>query len=474
MDELLEAQDLQVFDENQREVLLKILKKLESTVDKRVEQALQDRGQDVEFTETDKEVASFYAKDKARLKKALDIWKSNGRIPGTNNILEWNDFVDLDKKFTMEARDSFSSDYPLLIPRVVSEVVKEAIEPNIVLTPLFQRINYQYGVQLTFPAVGALAAADIPEGGEYPERSLEWAGQVVATIGKSGIAVKVTEEMRRYALYDVMSLHLRAAGRALIRHKEQKVADQIITNSGDTNTLFDNTSASYRSTTGRNAGGGLNGTLTLNDLIYAYATMVNRGFMPNTLIMNPFAWQIFQEEGLARIFGFLNGGSMWNAMQGQPGNAPQWSNGNFGNGLLQNTTVTSPENVATTYTNVPTIFPYPFRIVISPFMPFYATSNTTDLVLCDSSELGILVVDEEVMTEEWDDPARDITKVKLRERYGLGSMNEGKGSGILKGVALARNYDFGNNISVNFSGEGLSGSLVLADTGNNAVLTTNS
>jgi FtsZ-binding cell division protein ZapB len=405
------------------------------------------------------------AKDRQKLEKAIKLWKNNGLIDGYDGRIEYEDFVKLDKSHTKEMRDAFSTDHPLLIPRVVSEIAKEAIEPNIVLTPMLQRINYTYGTQLTFPAWGAMAAGDVAEGAEYPEKSLDFAGQVVATIGKSGIAVKFSEEMIRYSLYDVMSAHLRAAGRAMVRWKEQKVATMILANAGSTNTLIDNTSASYPSSTGRNGSGQYNGTITLNDFFRAYATMINRGFVPDTLIMNPFAWQIFADEGLQRLFGFQNGLPMWNMRQGNVGNAPQWGNGSSMNGLLQNTTVTSPQNVATTYTNMPGIFPYAFRIVVSPYMPYDSVQNVTDMILCDSSQLGVLVVDEEVTTEEWNDPARDIMKIKFRERYGLGSVNNGQGSGLIKGINLAKNFDFGNNISVNFTTGDFAGNPLSGDSG---------
>jgi HK97 family phage major capsid protein len=435
--------DLSCFDsEEQKDVVLSIVKSLQD-----VQEDVTDELRDVPAGER-----SLLAKDSRKLEKLTEVWKNNGRIDGLRERMSFDEMVNHDKKwrsdFISEAQDAgfTSTDHPLLINRVVSEVVKEAIEPNIVLTPLLQRINYTHGTQLTFPAVGAITAADIPEGGEYPERSLEFAGQVVATIGKSGVAVKMTDEMIRYSMFDVMSMHLRAAGRAMIRWKEQKVSDLITDNSGGANTLFDNTSTAYSSTTGRAADGAYNGTLTLDDLFKAYATMTNRGFTPNTIIMNPFAWEIFAQEAISKAFGWANGMAMWQTAQGGLGAAPQWSNGGFGNGLLQNTTVTSPQQVATTMTNVPNIFPVPFNIIVSPFMPVNTTSNRTDLIICDRAELGVLVVDEEIVTEEWDDPARDIRKVKLRERYGLGSVNNGEGSGLVKGVSINRGYDFANGL----------------------------
>lgn len=463
----LSAEELEVFDAEQREIVLKLQDGFKGAVDditddvtRKVKEQL---GTDAEIVEMDDRQRA-HAKDAKKVQKMKSLWNNNGVIPGREERVSYEDLVQLDRKYGGElaASDNFSTDHPLLIPRVIGEVVKEAIEPNIVLTGLLQRINYQHGTQLTFPAVGAITASDIQEGGEYPERSLEFAGQVVATIGKSGVAVKMTEEMIRYSLYDVMSMHLRAAGRALIRWKEEKVSTLITDNAGGANTLYDNTVVTYTSTTGRDASGSYNGTLALDDLHRAYATMVGRGFTPNTLIMNPFGWQIFADDALMRAFGFQNGGQMWQALQGSPGNAPGWSSNGFGNGLLQNTTVDDPQQLATTLTNVPSVFPYPFRIIVSPYMPYNSTINTTDMVLCDVSELGVLVVDEEVQVDSWSDPSKDIHKVKMRERYGLGSMNEGKGSGLLKGVSLNKSFDFGHNLQSTIPVTGL-GNLLTGD-----------
>lgn len=434
------------FDTDQKEVVLQLVKQNMTHVTDADSPAN-------EFSDVTDRQYNLMKRDDDKVKKLTKIWKNNGEVDGLKERLTLEEMFSHDRQwhseYQNEARDAgfTSTDHPLLINRVVSEVVKEAIEPQIVLTNLLQRISFSHGTQLTFPAMGAIAAADIPEGGEYPERSLEFAGQTVATIGKSGLAVKMTDEMIRYSLFDVMSMHLRAAGRALIRHKEQKVSDMMIDTAGGANTLFDNSSTSFLSTTGRDAGGSYNGTMTLDDIFKAYSIMANRGFTPNALIMNPFAWEIFADEGIARALGFQNGIAVWQAVQGSLGNAPQWSNGNFGNGLLQNTQVSQPQNVAGTFTNVPSVFPIPFNIIVSPFMPINTTTNRTDLIMCDISELGVLVVDEEVVTEEWDDPARDIRKVKLRERYAVAAINNGAATGVFKDISLSRSFDFARKLA---------------------------
>ena len=46
---------------------------------------------------------------------------------------------------------------------------------------------------------------------------------------------------------------------------------------------------------------------------------------------------------------------------------------------------------------------------------------------------------EDIMTEEWNDPKVDIMKIKMRERYGIGILNEGKAIATLKNVHVVPN-----------------------------------
>lgn len=437
---------LDAFTTEQQAALVKLI---DAKATEKAEKALSDaavNADDLNLTDNQK----VWKKDRSRLQKMDQIWRNNGILPGTDEKVSLEDLLKKDGEITLKMRDNFSTDHPLIIPRVVSNIAREAIEPNLVVTPLLSRINFSAGTRIVFPAWGAIHAADIPEGGEYPERSMELAGQVEAIIGKSGVAIKISEEMRRYSQYDVMSMHIRAAGKALARHKERKAVDLITADYG--NTIFDNASSSYKSTTGRDAEGNYNGTMTQDDLFYAYSAMVARGYTPNTLIMHPFAWPIFAQEGIARAFGFMNGIApyMLQLPQGSPGRALQWGQG----GLNNSTYVSDPQNLATTFTNVPSMFPGSFRVVVTPYMPFTASTNLTDIILCDSSALGILVVDEEVTTDQWDDPARDIMKIKFRERYAVAVLEEGKAIGLMKNIKIGKSFDFSNNIAYTLTGLG--------------------
>jgi hypothetical protein len=377
----------------------------------------------------------------AKLQEKYDnvakIWAHNGFESPEDQY----DATKKDQKIGFkELCDALSTpDASILIGKVVSNIVKEAIEPLLVGTSLLHTIRFSAGQQITFPAAGAFTAEDIPEGGEYPERKLEVAGTVTAFIGKSGVKVRITDEMLRYSQYDVMSMHIRAAGRALARHKETKIFN-MINNEGTV--VFDN-NVGNKQTSGRASDGTGNGTITLDDLLVMYSKVVSAGFVPNALLMSPLGWLLFSRDPILRAFGFANGGPMFGPMQGQPGLARSWYQGGVNVGP-----VASAPYAATTYSNVPNMFPSPLRVIVSPFLSYTSgtvglsgTAAKTNIIMADTNELGIIVIDEDVTNEEWDDPNRDIRTIKFRERYGLGILNEGKAIAVAKNISITKAYD---------------------------------
>jgi len=333
----------------------------------------------------------------------------------------------------------------LFFPKLISTVVKEAAEPLIVLTNFFKRINY-HGSQIQYPALSnTMAPEDMGPTEEYPETDLSSAGIVTAKVGKVGMAFKLSEDVTRYSAFDLANLYYRAAGRAMVRFKEQKAADLM---AAEGTVGFDNTGGTsvHGYTTGRGSDGYYNGTLTLDDLFVAYADHVNMGFLPNTLFMNAMGWLIFARNPELRAFGFANGGPIFQPLQGQPGQRPTFATGGVNLGPSAGTPLSSgnpqlnPQ--ASTYTNVPSLFPAPMRIVVSPFIRFDATNQRTDVIMADANEIGALVQDEELYSESWNDPMRDITYTKLRERYGFALDNQGEGLYQIKNLKLVRGWDW--------------------------------
>src|SRR3954471_20026017 len=99
----------EVFDTDQAEVIVNLTKEVES---------LRAEKDSHELIDT-KNINKAVAKDQQKLKKAVALWKNNGRIPGLAERIDYQEFAKIDKAHTKEMRDSFSNDHPLLIPRVL-------------------------------------------------------------------------------------------------------------------------------------------------------------------------------------------------------------------------------------------------------------------------------------------------------------------------------------------------------------------
>ena len=366
------------------------------------------------------------------------VWRNNGQmLDGDNTRVEMKDAISVPNA-------------AMFLPKVVSNIVKEAAEPLLVGTSLLQRIEYHAGQTITFPAVGALVAADIAEGQEYPERQLQMGGATVtATIGKSGVAVKVTDEMVKYSQYDVIGMHLRAAGRALARHKEQKIFNYI--NSMGV-VCFDNATPAnslFGVTHGRGLDGSANGSVVMDDIFDAFGQIIAQGWMPDTLLMHPLTWIMWIKDPVLRAFALAAGGGTYFASwKGNPQGRAPWDNSSQGGlGVAAGQNIDPSSDPLTAYSQninsapvLPSYFPIPFRIIVSPFVPYNPVTKTTDIMIFDSANLGALIVDEDAMTEEFDDPARDIRKIKIRERYAIAILNEGQAIGTLKNVYVKPNH----------------------------------
>jgi len=351
-----------------------------------------------------------------------------------DNILKFKDLVDF-----LEPTHA-----NILFPKMITSIVREAVEPVMNLTNLFRRINYS-GETIEYPALSSsMAPEEIGIAQNYPEGTISAAGITTAKIAKVGLAFRVSEEVLRYSAYDILSIYYRHAARAMGRYKEQKAADLL---SNELAIAFDNVTPGNGTLTpgyssGRDSSANLNGTLTLDDLYVVYAALINMGFMPRTLLMNALGWLIFARSPELRAFGFANGGPMWQTHQGEPGQGARF--GPLGPTGAMPLSSGNPQlnPQATTYTAPPTIFPVPFQIVVSPFIKFNASLQRTDVLVVDPDELGIYVVDQELTSDSWDDPSRDVQMVKLKERYNFALDNEGLAGFQIKNLRTSRGYDW--------------------------------
>lgn len=347
--------------------------------------------------------------------------------------------------------DMYSTpDAPWMMPKVMSEQALEAIEPQLLMTGLLKRIQYTMGQSIILPMTSAMSSTnlDMAEGDEYPETKLASGGmsQMIANIGKVGLAVKITEEMIRYSQVDVIGIHIKAAGKLLARHKEVKAANMIAKQGV---CYFDNLTPAQSVlgvTTGRDRAGAANGSLTAENMLDLEGHFIAKGFMPNTMILHPLFYTMFQKDPIMRDMFFKGGATAYfQSYRGSANGGNPWSKTPkmTGPGTQQKIDPTTATGLRNRDIDSAPIFPsywgVDMQVIVTPWAPYNPLRKRGDIIVCDREELGVLLVDEDLTTEEWKDPAHDILKIKFRERYCFGIMNEGQSVAVLRNVVNTEN-----------------------------------
>lgn len=310
--------------------------------------------------------------------------------------------------------EAFSSpDAPILFPRVINRTLREAAEPQLLITPLLSTVRLGQGRSLEFPAVNAIQASEIPEGQEYPEQALAFAKQIEGKVSKKGVKVAFTEEVIADSLWDIVGLHVRAAGRAMARLKEQIALSRF---KNASTIVFDNSGATagVGSTVGRDINGAFNNSVTWDDILDMSAVLIAEHHVPTDFIMHPLMWAVFLKD-----FVFHQGGAnvsqAWGYKIGDP-----------------------PANLNNTA-------PFGLNVLVSPFVSFTAKSGATpaqsDIFVIDRNEVGVLLIKDDMSTDEFNDPTRDIRSLKMKERYDIIMLGDGEGITVAKNVSLVRNYE---------------------------------
>jgi hypothetical protein len=357
------------------------------------------------------------------------------------------------------------------VPATIETVVREAVEPNLfIVDRLFTKVSFERGTRIQIGALGALEAARVGANGEYQERTLDLDGgdMVAVTTDKYGLKLSLTEDVVKDSAWDVINVWLRAAGKALARLKERQAA-KLINEMGYT--VFDNVDPanSYLgSTTGRGITGGVNGSMTANDVFDLYAYLLNRGGSPDVLLMHPLAWKIFMCDTEMREV-VLAGNTVVSRRAPNGGPAIVYNTTHSGMGLRMagtGTGTTSGNTVKgpSAWTNTlnplgasfniaPKYLPAPLEVIVTQYVPFaYGTANyermdagcRSNITMVDSENVGLIGQSEEPTTDRWQDPERDIVNIKIREQYGFAILEQGKLIATARNIAMSRNYNFEN------------------------------
>jgi hypothetical protein len=398
--------------------------------------------------------------DKEATRFLTDVMLNRGQVPGEDAQVDWQDFAN---QFLVHDAVSAPDIRPLL-SSTLEIVIREPAEPMMVITGLYNRVQARgLETKVLAGALGAVYAGDVTEHGTYPEVNFQVGGGTqVAYIGKSGIAANFTDEALRYSTWDIMAINLRLMGQALVRHKEQKAVSFLKELGTELYNNLTPATSMFGVLTGRALDMTANGTLSMDDLFRAMAHMAEEGFPPDVLLMNPlFFYMGIQDPVLRTMLLQHGGGAYFQQWTGTAGPLDPWSNGSMGsrgptlgNKIVQGPGLTGQPETGRTATGVagrehgmnsaPPVpspyFPWNFRVVISPLVPFDAESGLGDIFLLSTGNVGWHLVDEDPTQVEWRDESVETVKVKIRERYGFAVAHEGQGVGVLKNVKLGRNY----------------------------------
>lgn len=348
-------------------------------------------------------------------------------------------------------------DAPLFVPKTLTNAIADAIEPMLIGVGLLQRIQFQPGTFITFPSMGAIDGDfDMAEEEEYPEIKVQMGpGTAISSVGKQGAAVKFAEDILRYSTFPVINMHVTAVGRAMARFKERKVW-RLLTNEGTV--THDNVTPAnsiYGVTRGRGLAGTANGSAIMDDLFEAYAAVLYNGFLPNLLVMHPLTWLMWVQDPVLRAFTNDNNGSTYFATwRGNVNHPDEWPTQFGGMGISTGRYIVPPTATSGATPSALTEFSQrmnsapvlpgygnlgAFTIVVTPFMPFDTATNTTDILMADSSMLGFYIEDMPLSVEEIRDPYHDILKIKMKERYTMAIKEDGLGVAVLKNVVVTPN-----------------------------------
>ena len=367
----------------------------------KIQTELQDKLRHGQFL-TDAELDMYQlTEDDLKIQEAWTKTLDGQRVPG----FSFKDFL-------------ASPSAKVLIPRVIIGTMRQAADPVYLASKFYKKVRLQNGQAVLFPSIGVMRAHEVAEGQEIPEETVDWQlhKNSMIHVGKTGVRIQYSDELKSDLEFDLVSVLLQEAGRAMARLKEQKAFDEWLRHGW---TVFDNNLRSVNpnaGTTGVDFEGNVNDTLSIDDIIDLIIAVYNNEYTPTDLIMHPLVWSVFAKNGLT--------GSLTAPYDAQAKKNREMPNAQFKLG---------PESIQGR-------LPFAFNVNLSPFAPIDVYNKTFDIFCVDGNNVGVQIVKDELKTEEFRDPSRDLNNIKVIERYGFGTYNEGRAICSAKNISMARSY----------------------------------
>ena len=340
-----------------------------------------------------------------------------------------------------------STDTVKLIPKVIEGQLREAAEPEYLASKFMNTVHVdgRNTAVYVIPIVGELHAHEVGEGTRYNEEYIDWntaeKAPLEVRVKKIGLKVSITEEAIADSSWDIYGINVRKMGQAMGRYKEEWAFN---TFSHHGHLVFDNARREQNpeaGTHGHAADNSLNDTMTTEDFLDLVLALMANGQTPTDVIMHPLAWVVFARNsmiGNGLTYGALGGSQVhpWGATQGTPGFA----------GLAAEQ---GPQKLIMSPDQVQGRLPMAgISVSFSPQVKFDKVGKKFDMYVINRNNVGVIVQREGLSTDNWTDPERDVRLLKVKERYGVGILDNGKGIAVAKNIAVAPTYPEAPKVSL--------------------------
>lgn len=331
-----------------------------------------------------------------------------------------------------------AADASILFKIVIDDRLQTPVEPTLdVSSQIAKVISNPEGRLFVFPTIGAIQAYELTEMGDWKDDTPGFIESVTEVRAKKyGVQIPVSQDLVKDSQWNLLGLLLDAGRNAMARKREEDCFNELSTNG---TVVFDNNlghaAPNYSDaqklkaqTTGRNESGLYNGTLAHYDLVEAIGLMMANGFNPTDIVVHPLMWTVFAKDPILRFL-MLQSGQLTPAQSDL-----------------------GPQGIART-------LPWAFNVLVSPHVPYSASTSATiftsssdttgttntapsvEMFIVDRNASLVIIEVEPLSVGEFQDPYRDITNLRLKERRGIGTMNTGKSTMVFKNILLQTNAE---------------------------------
>ena len=318
-----------------------------------------------------------------------------------------------------------TSDASIILPRIISNILKEPLEPVYFLSQIADEMIIQgrNPLSIEFPKVGALSAERVGEDGVYKHTAAVWGKETTSIkIEKWGLMTSISDELNENAIFPLLTLLARMCRNAVDRRIES-----LLFNTMDTvaRPMFDNQSDDTAfHTSGLDTAQAANYSFSHFDLIDMMGRLVNNRYGVTDVLAHPMAWSVFALDPFLRAT-FFHSGTMGAQVWQTPPQVDQTVNIPFGVNFV----------------------PY-YALSARPASqissgPASALPNTliTDIFAIDRANALFLAHRGPADVDQREDWFKDGTTIKVRRYAGVAAKDGGNGMVVARRVRAVRNYE---------------------------------